>query len=196
MPKQLRIDELGRETWFILPDEQLPESVRSDFEAILYEDVDGFTLSRGIGGWKGSTEKVLIYRVASLAPSRISGLARFLLDSTTMKDIYIVLPGGHARGYSYEDVPAGQLAPIGYSIHTRNNRAAALRGLPPKDSMPLHGVRRTGWPETKDGGFVNTYTKLKEGRAKMKAYDDRLNEQQRTPTGDDYNTLLGLADLF
>ena len=103
MPQQhLRVDALGRETQFNVVHQSAPRHVWREFEGMLYEYALGFTRFFSIGGWKGSTEGVYVYRVASLSASQRLVLIEFLLDKTSMKDLYVVHPDGLAYGYCYE----------------------------------------------------------------------------------------------
>lgn len=121
--KTLRIDELGHETQFILVETLVSYDAFIGFERRLMDYALGFTRFFGHGGWKGAKETITIYRVASLSNTQRLALIHYLLDNTGMTDLYVVLPGGMAQGYCYEEV-------------------GSIVG-----KFALHGTRRTGWPE-------------------------------------------------
>jgi hypothetical protein len=160
--KQLRIDELGRETQFVLIDDLVRPIVREEFERRLYNYALGFTAIQAIGGWRGRTEAVTIYRVATLTDVQRINLVTLLLTDTAMTDVYVVLPNGNAIGCCYEepgavgehDAPSNRplgrwtpdmIASKGSVLHGAN-QAFQGHGRP---AEPLHGARDTGWPHTR-----------------------------------------------
>jgi hypothetical protein len=201
MPQHLRVDALGHETQFNVVHQNTPRDIRLEFEGMLYEYALGFTRIYGVGGWKGSTEGVYVYRIASLSASQRLVLIEFLLDKTSMKDLYVVHPDGIAFGYCYENGVLTQ-----YNADTvpqqvdefhadgRWKRSSVTVDIKP----PLHGARDTGWPHPGESlaraGRVREAT-LAEVRQRVTAYNDRLNALERTPTGDDYNTLLAYIGI-
>ena len=130
----IRCDDLGHETQFILCNRDLPHGCTKAFEALLYNMAQGFTLLYGEGGWRGAVEPINIYRVASLTDEQRAILICWLLDNTRMTDVYVILPGGMAKGYSRTTEPATE--------------QPALYNTAPAFSGKLHGVRDTGWPHT------------------------------------------------
>jgi hypothetical protein len=132
MPQQhLRADALGHETQFNVVHQNTPRDIRLEFEGMLYEYALGFTRIYALGGWKGSTEGVYVYRVASLSPSQRLVLIEFLLDKTSMKDLYVVHPDGIAFGYCYENgVPTQKNveAPTEFDRYGDQYAAGRLRG--------------------------------------------------------------------
>lgn len=136
----VRADDLGHETQFILPVDDCTDDVVERFEAMLYDTALGFTLTFGIGGWRGATEPIAIYRVASLSKMQRDALVRWLLHNTSCRDLYVVLPGGLAMGYSLTSEPDTQTSPL---ANTAPPFTGQHRPYPPGT---LHGTRDTGWP--------------------------------------------------
>lgn len=99
---KLRIDELGRETQFVLVNNLTSPTAQAVFEGMLTEYALGYTRIRATGGWKGVEEAITIYRVASLTVSMRDVLVKYLLERTAMTDLYVVSPTGVAYGYCYE----------------------------------------------------------------------------------------------
>jgi hypothetical protein len=132
MPQQhLRADALGHETQFNVVHQNTPRDIRLEFEGMLYEYALGFTRIFGVGGWKGSTEGVYVYRIASLSASQRLVLIEFLLDKTSMKDLYVVHPDGIAFGYCYENGVLTQKnveAPTEFFRYGDQYAAGRLRG--------------------------------------------------------------------
>ncbi len=121
----LRIDDLGHETQFVVVDDLITHNTVQQFEAWLYELALGFTRIKAIGGWRGKTEDITIYRVASLDDTHRTFLAQYLLNHSKMQDVYIIRPDGMAQGYCTEDE---YMAPL---VNYEYDR--------------LHGTRNTGW---------------------------------------------------
>ena len=66
MTRKLRIDGLGRETQFIMPDSHMTDYSRLQWEHKLTGMVLGYTKIAAAGGWRGIEEPITIYRVAGL----------------------------------------------------------------------------------------------------------------------------------
>lgn len=98
----IREDDLGHETQFVLVDSLTSPSARQWFEGAVTNMALGFTRIHALGGWKGQNEAITIYRVASLTNIQRTKLVEYLLANTEMTDLYVVLPGGMAKGYSVE----------------------------------------------------------------------------------------------
>lgn len=135
----LRIDELGTETQFVICDNLVSAEALAMFQMKLYRMALGFTVIDGQGGWKGTIEPISIYRIASLTSENRLELVRFLLRNTGMKDLYVVI-NGQSVGYCLRQpeppriaIPGTDLQPNGYGGVERRKIA-------------LHGTRDTGWP--------------------------------------------------
>ncbi len=141
MPSTIRVDDLGHEYQFHVVRQLITQPALNEFHTMLTTFARGYTMSTAIGAWQPLdgpgpfTEVVLVYRVASLAPSQAAELIEFLLVCSDMKDIYVVHPGGLARGHSLE--PVRRSSPAADAIA----EALAFR-----DAGRLHGTRDTGWP--------------------------------------------------
>ena len=81
MTRKLRIDGLGRETQFIMPDSHMTDYGRLQWENKLTGMVLGYTKIAAAGGWHGIEEPITIYRVAGLNSAQVEELVAFLLDS-------------------------------------------------------------------------------------------------------------------
>lgn len=139
MTQHIRVDDLGHETQFILVDHLVPLQVKKDFRQKLFDMALGYTKVMAWGGWRGDEEATWIYKVASLSTSQRNELIEFLLHNTGMKNIYVVLPGGLAQGYSLEH----DQKPL-----TQVEQFQASRGRPYEPGCildTLHGTRDTGW---------------------------------------------------
>lgn len=159
--------DLGHETEFVIVAELIDTDALKDFESMVTNMALGFTVYRGIGGWKGVNEDILIYRIASLDNYQRQTLTHFLLHNTGMKDLYVVLPGGMAKGYCLETDPYVSADDVTLDAATaaryRADRMAddkpltqpkqfnSSRGLPYRPGSTthvLHGTRDTGWPRS------------------------------------------------
>ena len=111
----IRVDELGRETVFVIVDDLISVPARYTFEQKLKDVAQGYTKHRAMGGWylSENDEHITVYRVANLIPQHRDDLITWLLECTRMRDLYVVYPDGIARGHCIEE--------------------------------PLHGTRDTGW---------------------------------------------------
>ena len=127
MTVTLRRDELGHETLFHVVTNLISDNVCAEFERRITTYALGYTKYAATGGWKGTEERIHVYRVATLTELQRRDLIEFLLNNTAMQDVYVVLPGGLAVGYCHEE-----LAPPAYH----------------KAREALHGTRDTGWPHS------------------------------------------------
>lgn len=95
----IQIDDLGRETQFVVCDTQIAPAIRQAFEALLTRAALGYTKIEAWGGWRGNEEPITIYKVASLNPLDRDYAIQYLLINTAMTDLYVVYPDGQAKGH-------------------------------------------------------------------------------------------------
>lgn len=143
----MRVDDLGHETKFVIVNDLTPHRVEEAFKQRVTEMALGYTRTVGVGGWKGKEEQITTYAVASLTQHQIETLVDLLLRGSRMKDIYVVMPGGMARGYC-----AGVAAA---PPPTQSERFGQDRGNSAPVSMErFHGTRDTGWDNASYPGRV------------------------------------------
>jgi hypothetical protein len=150
MTRKLRIDGLGRETQFIMPDSHMTDYSRLQWEHKLTGMVLGYTKIAAAGGWRGIEEPITIYRVAGLNSAQVEELVAFLLDSRhspaigkLMRDVYVVHNDGCACGYSYEYPDATIDLPM---FHGMVRPAEAAKAVERAYGAPrLRGTQDYGW---------------------------------------------------
>lgn len=96
----MREDDLGHETIFVIEDDRITYDVRGQFLRRLVHRTQGYRVTDTMGAWHEERNHCSCYHVASLSETHRLELVEFLLANTTIKDLYVVCPGGLARGYS------------------------------------------------------------------------------------------------
>lgn len=129
--QNLRADDLGGETQFVIVDDCITDYGRERWHAMLTSMALGYTKIAATGGWRGKEEPITIYRVASLNHHQMMACVKFLLDARwspaigrLMRDVYVVRHG-HARGYSYEYDAAEINLPTFHGVVRRETRESA-----------------------------------------------------------------------